>query len=166
MRDRQSREKREKIRNFINGGTFNSIRTAIKLLTPICNLIVAFQNDKKPISDVYEAFISLNKEFTSISGLTAKDLEAAQDTVNHYWRFIKNPCHLFSNLLDPRYIGKNLGDEKNMVLEQFHERYPDAADELDGFFAYCNTKTGTCIFNGLEKRTTSVIVWWKGQTTT
>ena len=25
---------------------------------------------------------------------------------DHYWRFLQNPCHVFSNLIDPRYIGK------------------------------------------------------------
>ena len=162
--DRQGREKREKIRDFINGGAFNGIRIAIKLLTPICNLITKFQNDKKPISDVFESFLSLKKEFSTINGLTFENLETAQDAVDHYWEFIKNPCHLFSNLLDPRYIGRNLGAEKELVIEQFHERYLDAGDELDGFFAYCNTKKGTRIFSGLENGNTSVIVWWEGNT--
>ena len=54
--DRQGKEKREKIRNFIHGGSFNGIRSAIKILSPVCNLITSYQNDKKPISDVFESF--------------------------------------------------------------------------------------------------------------
>ena len=161
--DRIGREKREAIRDFINGSAFNNIRIAIKLLTPICNLIVAFQDDKKPISDVCESFLSLNDTFSSINGLTSENLGKIKETVHHYWDFIKNPCHLFSNLLDPRYTGKKLGAERNVVIEQFYDRYPDAGEELDGFFAYCNTNENARVFQGVKSGATRVIVWWEGQ---
>ena len=117
----------------------------------------------KPISDVCESFLSLNDIFSSIHGLAPEYLEKVKEAVYHYWDFIKNPCHLFSNLLDPRYTGKILGAERNVVIEQFYERYPDAGEELDGFFAYCKRNEDARVFQGVKSGATRVIVWWEGQ---
>ena len=142
----------------------NNVRIAIKLLTPICNLIVEFQNDTKPISDVYEAFCTLRDEFNKMQGLSPETLPIINETIDHYWEFLKNPCHVFSNLIDPRYIGRSMGAaERHAIIEEFHESYPEAAEELDSFFAFCRTHSKTAIFNGLRSGKTTVITWWEGQ---
>ena len=47
--------------------------------------------------------------------------------------------------------------QRDTVLEIFHERYPEAAKEIDNFFAFCYTKQNTVAFQGLESGKTAVI---------
>lgn len=110
------RAKRERTRNFINSGKFHGVRTTVKLLTQVCNLIIAYQDYNRPISEVFESFYDLRDAISKINGLLSEGLQAAQYPIDHFWDLLKIPCHLFSNV---RYIGRKMDIiERSMVIEQ------------------------------------------------
>lgn len=82
-----------------------------------------------------------------------------KETIIHYWIFVKTPYHSFSNLIDPRYIGKHMGTaERDDLIENFYEEYPEAAEALDDFSAFCRTKEKSASFKGLGSGKTEVLV--------
>uniref|UniRef100_A0A915JUS9 DUF659 domain-containing protein n=1 Tax=Romanomermis culicivorax TaxID=13658 RepID=A0A915JUS9_ROMCU len=104
---------RLQIKDTISGSCFVKIlKKALAILGPIDDLIVLFQNDSLPISDVYIGFLNLPEKY-EISEADEKMLEAAEisyikSLIKSRFQFIYGDAHGLGYILDPRYVGEKM----------------------------------------------------------
>lgn len=119
--------------------------TAIIILEKINFEIIMFQDDSKPISDVFECFIRLRKDFKVLVGIEAADRIKILQFLESRWNFVYHDIHAISYLLDPRYLGRDMSltadgtKDFNLVLNTRQEimrrsRLATAGADVDNAF--------------------------------
>jgi hypothetical protein len=95
------------------------ITKCVEILQPINDLIVKFQNDSVPISEIFHEMTKLRELAANSNWRNKKDIT---NLINDRFHFIYADCHGLAYLLDPRYMGDKLEPEvsegcKNWMLE-------------------------------------------------
>ncbi|CAH1967940.1 unnamed protein product [Acanthoscelides obtectus] len=85
------------------------------LINPIVEYITKLESDKPKLSQVVECFYSLEKHFQTVlpsSPLTKQEEQNLQEFLVKRKRIVINPVHLAANILDPRFNGVHLTNER------------------------------------------------------
>jgi hypothetical protein len=124
----KQKEERTTIRDIVIRQDFlDTLKKSISILLPIDRLVVKYQSDSVPISEILVDFGDLIQDFTQLH-----DSEQISDTEKDYLRrlckqryeFMYGDSHGLSYLLDPRYIGERLSIEKRKDLENLLFAFP------------------------------------------
>ena len=104
-----------KVKDIVSNNRFvDMLKKALRILSPIDRLIVKYQCDKVPISDVLPDFDSLPSaflnEFTR-NVIVQEELNYLVDATQKRLMFMFGEAHGVSNLLDPRHLGAQLHPE-------------------------------------------------------
>lgn len=111
--DKVTKQKRQLLKDYFKGTSFKGhLDNAILILQPICDQIVAFQNDHRPISDVIVAFESLTSYFLDHPALDQESKNACCEYVGDRYDFIYSSCHGFAYMIDPKYDCKMLQQDE------------------------------------------------------
>lgn len=168
--DFESRDtkRRSEIKKLLtNSELIASLQKGSALLKLICDEIVAFQNDRKPISDVYHVFQTLTGKINALPRLDDADREVITIKVAERWNFIYSDAHGLSYMFDPRYAGQDMDDNTRHGCLTFIEKfYPAIArnGEMQKFNAYLMKWKST--YHGQVEALTSgalsPLLWWQG----
>jgi hypothetical protein len=99
----------------------NNLRKALAILALIDTLIVKYQSDKVPISEVMPDFHNLPEEFKRVMSnniITHQEFEYLVILAQQRFQFMYGVAHGLSYLLDPRHIGDGLPANSRSSLEE------------------------------------------------
>jgi len=106
------KSKKSKVKEIVMDDAFvNNLRKALAILTPIDALIVKYQSDKVPISEVMPDFHNLPKEYKKVMSsniITRQEFEYLVVLTQRRFQFMYGVAHGLSYLFDPRHIGDRL----------------------------------------------------------
>ena len=180
----EQRAKRSKIHDVITDVAFvQHLNKAIAILLPIDELIVYFQSDRVPVSDVYNAFVHLPDVFKKVDEINTEENEYICNLVQSRFDFMYGHAHGVAYALDPRYLCEGIvigddGKDFSDVLEDFIVNFPpndhDEADEARKvqmskeyvafrLFAGAQKREGGRRYKELVEKTISVLDWWQLQ---
>ncbi len=116
------KSERSKIKEIVTDDAFvNNLRKALAILAPIDVLIVKYQSNKVPISEVMPNFHNLPEEYKkvmSINIITCQEFEYLVVLAQRRFQFMYDVVHGLSYLLDPRRIGDGLPADSRSNLEE------------------------------------------------
>jgi hypothetical protein len=116
------KSERSKIKEIVTDDAFvNNLRKALAILAPIDVLIVKYQSNKVPISEVMPNFHNLPEEYKkvmSINIITRQEFEYLVVLAQRRFQFMYDVAHGLSYLLDPRRIGDGLPADSRSSLEE------------------------------------------------
>jgi len=141
----KQRQKRTAIATFIRTADFQrNLKLGIKLLSPIDELIVKYQNDKIAISEIYPDFLALISRYRTSPDIDSLQRDFLVSTIKFYWEFLRADVHLIAYLLDPRYIGEKLDRTDRASVERMVVTYAfvvegDILVELDNFMEHAQS---------------------------
>ncbi len=99
----------------------NNLRKALAILAPIDALIIKYQSDKVPISEVMPDFHNLPKEYKKVmssSIITRQEFEYLVVLAQRRFQFMYGVAHGLLYLLDPQHIGDGLPADPRSSLEE------------------------------------------------
>jgi hypothetical protein len=116
------KSERSKIKEIVTDNAFvNNLRKALAIFAPIDVLIVKYQSNKVPISEVMPNFHNLPEEYKkvmSINIITRQEFEYLVVLAQRRFQFMYDVAHGLSYLLDPRRIGDRLPVDSRSSLEE------------------------------------------------
>jgi hypothetical protein len=116
------KNERSKIKEIMTNDAFvNNLRKALAILASINALIVKYQYDKVPISEVMFDFHNLPEEYKKVmssSIITRQEFEYLVVLAQRRFQFMYDVAHGLSYLLDPRHIGDGLPADSRSSLEE------------------------------------------------
>jgi hypothetical protein len=116
------KKERSQIKLIVTDEAFVSkLEKVLAILAPIEALIVKYQSDKVPISEVMPDFQSLPEEFNKVMSskiITVQEFEYLVALAQRRFQFMYGVAHGLSYLLDPRYIGEGLSTDERRSLEE------------------------------------------------
>ena len=124
---------------FVSDTTFvPNLRKIIAICAPINALIVKYQSDKVPLSDVYRDLkFELHTAYASLEALTTQERQYVSMAISTRWDFISSPCHGIAYILDPKWLGLGLTQaEITSIEEQLFKWSPTrfgSEDEADAY---------------------------------
>jgi hypothetical protein len=99
------KSERSNIKEILTDDTFvNNLRKALAILAPIDALIVKYQSDKVPISEVMPDFHNLPEEYKKVMSnniITRQEFEYLIVLAQRHFQFMHGVVHGLSYLLDP-----------------------------------------------------------------
>lgn len=102
------------------------LEKALKILEPINALIVKFQSDSVPVSEVVTAFNNIPNEFQSLTAwLTAAEIKYLKQLAANRFEFMYGDAHGMGYLLDPRFVGDGLSAEIRRQVEDLLVSIPE-----------------------------------------
>ena len=103
-------EEKTQLKFFISHENFPSyLRKCLAILKPIDSLIVKYQSNMTPLSDVYHDFWELeNEKFKEEDLLKEEEKTFLSSVAKRRFEFICTPAHGMAYVLDPRYLGKHM----------------------------------------------------------
>jgi len=124
----KQREERSYIKAIVTGPDFvDCLKKSIALLKPIDRLIVKYQSDAVPVSEVLvdfgELIQNLSKLFDS-EIITYEEKTYLRQLCKQRYEFLYGESHGLAYLLDPRFIGEKLNFEKKTELENILFSFP------------------------------------------
>ena len=176
------RAKRSKVHDVIADVAFlQNLKKSIAILKPIDELIVYFQSDRVPLSDVYNAFVRLPNVFKNVHEINNVEKAYLCDLVRSRLEFMYGHAHGVAYALDPRYLCEGIiidddGNDFSDELEDFIVSFPaNDHDDVDDarkvlmsreytafrLFAGYQKREGSRHYLELVDKTISVLNWWQ-----
>jgi hAT family C-terminal dimerisation region len=113
---------RIKVREVVTGEDFvENLKKALAILEPLDKLIVKYQSDKVPISDVMHDFHALPDAFMKIflaEIIIKQQFDYLVLLSQRRFRFMYGVAHGLSYMLDPRYLGQGLPENSRASLDE------------------------------------------------
>ena len=121
----KQKEKCVEIKNILTDPDFVSkLDESIKILEPIEKNIKIFQSDSVPCSDVYQAFLDLEKEMRNLRNVEECKKTYLVKLVKQRFEFMYGDAHGVAYLLDPRYLGDGMDRKLRKEIEDFIFGFP------------------------------------------
>lgn len=143
------------------------------VLSPIAKWTTFFESDKDSISKVFECYYEIRT--TIESNITAlpilrREEKNIQKIVNLREEKSLRPVHLAANLLDPKFKGKHLSDDQQLIATEFiynlsreHPKYRSFTNQIIEDLAFYKAEHG---FFGKEfvknNKKMPGATWWAG----
>jgi len=123
----KQKQDRQNLKDIIVKDEFvSNLQKALKILQPIDALIVKFQGDNVPVSEVVTAFNQLPTKFAEMTDtLTSAEITYLQEVASNRFKLIYGYAHGIGYLLDPRFTGDGLPDDNRRDLEDVLVSIPD-----------------------------------------
>jgi hypothetical protein len=116
------KSEKSKVKEIVTDDAFvNNLHKALAILTPVDALIVKYQSDKVPISEVMPNFHNLPEEYKKVMSnniITRQEFEYLVVLTQRRFQFMYGVAHGLSYLLDPRHIGDRLPADSRSSLEE------------------------------------------------
>ncbi|HEY9300046.1 MAG TPA: DUF domain-containing protein, partial [Phormidium sp.] len=126
------KEKKEQVKNFILEDDFvDMLQHSIEMIKPIDELLVKFQSDLVPVSEVYENFINLTVPYNEMSTLNQKMKDYVYNAVTNRYALMEGKSHRLAYLLDPRYLGEHMSAQELEQAEEELFTFPDYSGKSD-----------------------------------
>jgi hypothetical protein len=110
------------MKEIMTDDTFvNNLCKALAILAPIDTLIVKYQSDKVPISEVMPDFHNLPEEYKKVMSsniITCQEFEYPVVLAQQRFQFMYGVAHGLSYLFNPRHIGDGLPADSRSSLEE------------------------------------------------
>jgi hypothetical protein len=118
----RQKDERQKIRAFIVADSFvELLNKSIAILAPIDKLIVKYQSDSVPVSEVLVDFtytLMTSFEELKLQAIISQEEHAYLIRISrHRYDFLYGQAHGLSYLLDPRFIGERLSSQLRQSVE-------------------------------------------------
>jgi hypothetical protein len=116
---------RTRIQGIVQSPNFiGYLDKSIAILAPLDALIVRFQNDQAPVSEVYQGFLALPEKFKDIKDLTEEETEYLGQLSRERFEFMCGEAHGLGNLLDPRFLGGGMPPGRLADIKQILINFP------------------------------------------
>lgn len=115
----KQKESRQPIRSIVTAPKFIPLlKKLLKILKPMDRFIMAFQDDKAPVLDVYYAFnIALPKAIKDMPDISETKRNYLLQLNESWFMFMYGEAHGIGFLLDPRNIGDGMPSEDAEDME-------------------------------------------------
>jgi Protein of unknown function (DUF 659)/hAT family C-terminal dimerisation region len=133
---------RTKLKDFVTGPSFVvNLEKVIHILKPVDSLVVKYQSDKVPISEIWPDFVSLSGKFDKLVDeniLSSSEHGYICGRIKHRADFMLGVGHGLAYLLDPRYLGEGMSDKQSKDHQDELMKIPEndtdlAVNESRGF---------------------------------
>jgi hypothetical protein len=130
------KSEKSKVKEIVTDDAFvNNLHKALAILTPVDALIVKYQSDKVPISEVMPNFHNLPEEYKKVMSnniITRQEFEYLVVLAQRRFQFMYGVVHGLSYLLNPRHIGDGLlADSRNSLEEVLINSHVDDVTPID-----------------------------------
>lgn len=124
---KKQKEDRLRIKNIVIAGNFvGTLKKALKILVEIDKLIVKFQSDNVPVSEVFSSFNELPRVFAQMNtDLSAAEIKYLGELAASRFQFMYGDAHGIAYLLDPRFVGDGLSADDRRDLEDLLVAKPE-----------------------------------------
>jgi hypothetical protein len=116
------KSERSKIKEIVTDDSFvNNLRKPLASLAPIDALLLKYQSDKVPISEVMPDFHNLPEEYKKVMSsniITRQEFEYLVVLAQRRFQFMYGVAHGLSYMFDPRHIGDGLPADSRSSLEE------------------------------------------------
>ena len=121
----KQKEKRVEIKQILTNPDFvTKLDESIKILAPIEKYIKIFQSDSVPCSDVYQAFLDLEKQMRNLANVEEFKRAYLVKLVQQRFEFMYGDAHGVAYVLDPRYLGDGMERKLRKEIEDFIYEFP------------------------------------------
>lgn len=121
-KSKAQQNERKRIQSIVTNEHFvNNLRKVLAILKPIDALIVKYQSDKTPISEVWPDFEKLDNQFSQLlfdRALTIDEHVYISKLRTARFDFMYGKAHGLAYIFDPRYIGEGMEEEMVEDLEK------------------------------------------------
>jgi Protein of unknown function (DUF 659)/hAT family C-terminal dimerisation region len=179
----KQKEERQRLKDIIVKDEFiSNLKKALRILEPIDELIVKFQSDAVPVSEVVTSFNRLPIKFAEmVDILTQHEIKYLKDLAVARFQLIYGDAHGIGYLLDPRFIGEGLPADDKRALEDklmsipaddstavTEERKMTLYDQLTKYFitALREKNENTIRYKMLENKRKTPLQYWQSDGTT
>jgi len=116
---KKQKTERLRLKNIVVADNFvSALNKALMILQEIDKLIVKFQSDGVPVSEVVTSFNELPKKFAQMTTyLTAAEIKYLGELSTRRFQFLYGDAHGIAYLLDPRFIGDGLPADDRRDVE-------------------------------------------------
>lgn len=116
---KKQKAERLRLKNIVIADNFvSALEKALKILKVIDELIVKFQSDGVPVSEVLTSFNKLPTQFAEMTDyLTAAEIKYLGELATSRFQFMYGDAHGIAYLLDPRFVGEGLPVDTRRDLE-------------------------------------------------
>jgi hypothetical protein len=115
----KQKAERLRLKNIVIKDSFiEELKKALTILEPIDALIVKFQSDSIPVSEVLLDFNMLPTKFAAMTiSLTSSEIKYLEELSAKRFQFMYGDAHGLGYLLDPRFIGDGLSADHRREVE-------------------------------------------------
>ncbi len=125
----KQKEERMRIKEIITADTFvPTLKKCLEILIPLDRLIVKYQSDSIPVSEVLPDFHALQEQFQKSAGLSQQEINYLISLAQIRFQFMYGDAHGLAYLMDPRFIGEGLPQENRRSLEDIIIAFPAQDD--------------------------------------
>ena len=171
--DTDTDDRREYLKRVQNADFMKRLQVMVEILCPAFDLIVKFESDLLPLSDVYAAFQSLKEVYDMMRFIDASEKMIIDEIRRNCWELIYSEAHGIAYLLDPRYLGAKLdADSLDRIKSFIFYTYPYKNQSiLEPEAEFCDwlctwrrySKEEPRRLNALRKGQMTLYQWWRSQ---